>query len=170
MYLYLLCLTDLELKVTAAPSKESVKFKWDASSKQCSNFSQHNDLSYNCSCVGKDKARYSKVIFVTSIYMIIYIHPRDFRSIKIFIFLSTIQIQRKTQAMQSVLLLVNGVFIYFFVSFSSLLKGTFLWSDWFAALHWVLLRNSTSFQRWTHWHANQNTEQHQRWRWALVKL
>ncbi|XP_030227775.1 receptor-type tyrosine-protein phosphatase C isoform X3 [Gadus morhua] len=50
---------DLELKVTDTPSKESVKFKWNASSKHCPNLSQHNDLSYNCSCVGKDKARYT---------------------------------------------------------------------------------------------------------------
>ena len=126
MYLYLLCLTDLELKVTDTPSKESVKFKWNASSKHCPNLSQPYDLSYSCNCVRKGQARNSKAIDGRSIYMIIYIHPRDFRSIKIFIFLSTIQIQRKTQAMQSVLLLVNGVFIYFFVSFSSLLKGTFL--------------------------------------------
>ena len=134
MYLYLLCLTDLELKVTDTPSKESVKFKWNASSKHCPNLSQHYDLSYSCNCVRKGQARNSKAIDGTSIYMIIYIHPRDIRSIKIFI---SIQIQRKKQAMQSVLLLVNGVFIYFFVSFSSPLKGAFLWSDWFAALHWV---------------------------------
>ena len=123
MYLYLLCLTDLELKVRDTPSKESVKFKWNASSKHCPNLSQPYDLSYSCNCVRKGQARNSKAIDGTSIYMIIYIHPRDFRSIKIFI---SIQIQRKKQAMQSVLLLVNGVFMYCFVSFSSPLKGAFL--------------------------------------------
>jgi hypothetical protein len=125
MYLYLLCFTeDIKLDVENTTKNVSIRLNWTASSKQCPILSQHNDLSYSCSCVGKGPAHNRKVIFVTSIYMIIYIHPRDFRSIKIFIFLSTIQIQRKTQAMQSVLLLVNGVFIYFFVSFSSLLQGT----------------------------------------------
>ncbi|CAL8272778.1 unnamed protein product [Arctogadus glacialis] len=48
---------DLELmKVTAAPSKESVKFQWNTSSKNCSNLSQHNDLLYSCKCNDAPKA------------------------------------------------------------------------------------------------------------------
>ena len=120
MYLYLLCFTeDIKLDVKNTTKNVSIRLNWTASSKQCPILSQHNDLSYSCSCVGKGQAHYRKVIDGTSIYMIIYIHPRDFRSIKIFI---SIQIQRKKQAMQSVLLLVNGVFMYCFVSFSSPLK------------------------------------------------
>ncbi|XP_030227828.1 receptor-type tyrosine-protein phosphatase C-like isoform X2 [Gadus morhua] len=53
---------DLELKVRDTPSKESVKFKWNASSKHCPNLSQPYDLSYSCNCVRKGQARNSKAI------------------------------------------------------------------------------------------------------------